>query len=147
MGSMSALRLGGSRKDAWAALLVCSSIIILSALLTPNPSGYGTHERLVPVPCGFRALTRVPCPFCGMTTGFADMAHGRLRAAANANLMAPLGFVVTCALALLGLYGVVSGRGWLPVACHHPAFPRWLLALILAFWLINLALHFGGWHV
>lgn len=120
---------------------------MLSALLPPSPSGFGTHRRLVPVPCGFRALTRVPCPFCGMTTGFAWMARGRIREAANANLMAPIAFMATCLLALLGLYGAVTGRGWLPAALAHPAFPRWLLGVVLAFWLINLTLHFGGWHV
>jgi len=144
---MSALKLGGSRHDAWAALLVCTSALVLAALLQPSPSGYGTHRELFLPPCAFRLLTHLPCPFCGMTTGFAWMAQGEVRAAANANLMAPAGFVATCVLALLGLFGVVTGRGWLPAALAHPRFPKWLLAAILAFWAVNLTLHFGGWHV
>ena len=144
---MSALKLGGSRYDAWTALLVCASALVLSALLQPSASGYGTHRQLCLPPCAFRMVTRLPCPFCGMTTGFAWMAKGQVRRAANANSMAPPGFVATCLLALLGLYGVVSGRGWLPAVLRRPAFPNWLLGIILAFWLVNLALQVEGWHV
>jgi hypothetical protein len=144
---MSWLRLGGGRREAAIALVLCVGTIAVAVVLPPDPRGYGTHTRLLRVPCTFRAITRLPCPLCGMTTGFADMARGRVRAAVNANVMAPAGFVATCLLGLLALYGTVSGRGWLPAALNHPAFASWFLGAILAFWVINLALHFGGWHV
>jgi hypothetical protein len=144
---MSALKLQGSRHDALAALLVCSSMILFSFLLHPNPRGFGTHRQLLLPPCFSRLVTRVPCPFCGMTTGFTWMARGDVAAAARCNLMAPPGFVAGWVLALLGLYGAVTGRGWLPAALAHPRFPRLLLIVIGAFWAANITLTLGWWHV
>ena len=144
---MSALKLQGTRHDAVAALLVCSSIILFAFLLHPNPQGYGTHRQLLLPPCFFRLMTRLPCPFCGMTTGFTWMARGHVGQAARCNLMAPLGFVATCLFALLGLYGVVTGRGWLPRVFSDPGFSRLLLIVIGVSWLANLTLALGLWHV
>jgi len=147
MCGMSGLKLHGSRHDALAALLVCSSIILFSFLLHPDARGFGTHRELLLPPCFFRLVTRMPCPFCGMTTGFTWMARRDVAAAARCNLMAPPGFVAAGMFAVLGLYGVVCGRGWLPRVFSHPRFPKVLLGVILVFWLANLTLAFGLWHV
>jgi hypothetical protein len=42
-------------------------------------------------PCPLRALTGVPCPFCGMTTATVAITHGHWAAADAAN---PLAFLV-----------------------------------------------------
>ena len=94
-------------------------------------------------PCAFRLLSGVPCPFCGMTTGFAQMAHGNFAAAWRANLMAPPAFALTIALALCALYGVIASRPWVPQLARTLSFPRVVLAVILLFWIANLAVHYG----
>jgi Protein of unknown function (DUF2752) len=37
------------------------------------------------IACPLRALTGVPCPFCGLTTSVVDSAHGDVRGALSAN--------------------------------------------------------------
>jgi Protein of unknown function (DUF2752) len=49
--------------------------------------------------CPFRALTGLPCPFCGGTTAASQLGHGNLRGALAAS---PL------ALALLGIWPLVG---------------------------------------
>lgn len=144
---MSGLKLTGTRHDAWAAALVAGAILALSFVLSPSPAGYGTHRKLLMPPCFMRLATSVPCPFCGMTTGFTHMARGHIQDAAQANLMAPAGFVACLIMAFLGLYGAITGRVWLPRLLGEQHFYRVLMILILALWAANLAIHFGGLHV
>ena len=74
--------------------LVLIAGFALSAWLDPDPSGSGTHRQLGLPPCTFRLLLSIPCPSCGMTTSFANLAHGRLFDAARANVAGPpLAFV------------------------------------------------------
>ena len=48
-----------------------------------------TSLRL-PLICPLRAMTGIPCPFCGMTTGTVATLRGDLGAAFRANLFSPL---------------------------------------------------------
>lgn len=48
-----------------------------------------TSLRL-PLICPLRALTGIPCPFCGMTTGTVATLRGDIGAAFRANLFSPL---------------------------------------------------------
>ena len=57
----------------------------LAFSLTPDPKGWGTHQRLGLPPCSFRAMLGIPCPACGMTTSFSYLAHGNPAAALRAN--------------------------------------------------------------
>ena len=78
------------------------------------------------VPCGVRALTGVPCPLCGMTTGVLALARGDVGASLAANPGAVL-LVVAVALALTGRFGGL-GRRLLPLR----------LPLLAAMWLFEL---------
>lgn len=95
----------------WAlALAAAWPVLMLSAWLRPDLRGFGTHQQLGMPPCSFEAVTRVPCPGCGLTTSFASMAHLHVLEAFHAHLMGPLLFVLTLAVALTAPLGV--RRGW-----------------------------------
>ncbi len=133
------------RRNSLPAVLIATAILGLSFLVQPDARGYGTHQRLLLPPCLFHLATGEPCPFCGMTTGFAHMARGEVVAAGHSNLMAPLGFVLTILALLGGLYGLLSGRAWLPQWVNRGPLVRAAPYAIGVFWAANLALrHLGG---
>jgi hypothetical protein len=68
------------------------------------------------VPCLFRALSRVPCPLCGMTTSVCATVTGRMGDAIAAN---PFG-VVLVALAVVLVVTWRRGRVW-----RVPAWVLW----------------------
>jgi hypothetical protein len=83
----------------WAALALASLLVLfVSRLLTPAASGVGTHTQLGLPPCGFLAFFHLPCPACGLTTSFAHLAHGALRASLEAH---PLGLPLFLGLLVL----------------------------------------------
>lgn len=126
------------RNESLQAFVIGTVLIGLSFFLHPDPKGFGTHRQLLMPPCFFRLLTHVPCPFCGMSTGYAQMARGHVRQAAQANLMAPAAFVITGLLALLGLWGLLTRRDWVPRFARGNSFLRILLTIILTFWIANI---------
>jgi len=71
--------------------------LVLARLLAPSPSGHGTHVQLGFLPCTFRVVTGIPCPFCGMTTAFSWMVRGNLINALHVN---PAGAIL-CAMLLI----------------------------------------------
>lgn len=130
----------GDRVEAAVLLLVALAVIVVPALLHPDPSGYGTHTQCLLLPCFFRQLTGVPCPLCGMTTSLAHMARGELVAAFNAHLLGPLLYVLAFLTAGRSLWALIKGM---------PAFPQWLqgpksaqlmLAILLTGWVGNIAM-------
>jgi hypothetical protein len=124
--------------ESLQAALICGTIVALSFVLHPDSHGYGTHRQLLLPPCFFRMATHLPCPFCGMTTGFALMARGRVAAAAQCNFMAPPAFIATVMIALLGLWGLITRRRWIPGFARTKLFAKLLLAVVLAFWIANI---------
>lgn len=131
---------GGVRRNSVPTVLIAAVMLGASFVVQPDPRGYGTHEQLLMPPCLFHLVTGEPCPFCGMTTGFAYMVRGETLAAARANLMAPVGFVLTILALLGGLYGLCTGREWVPTWVRSGALSRALPYLVGAFWAVNLAL-------
>ena len=93
-----------------AAGAVAWPVLGTAAWLHPDARGFGTHQQLGLPPCTFEAMTRVPCPGCGLTTSFAAMAHGHVVEALRAHLMGPLLFALTVAVAAAAPGGV--RRGW-----------------------------------
>jgi hypothetical protein len=126
------------RNESLQAFVIGTTLIALSFVLHPDPHGYGTHRQLLMPPCFFRAVTHLPCPFCGMTTGYTLMARGHVAPAAQCNLMAPPAFALTIILALLGLWGLLTGRDWIPRFARAKVFFNLILAAILVFWVANL---------
>lgn len=96
---------------AWALLGASSWAVISTALwLRPDSRGYGTHQQLGLAPCAFTAATGVPCPGCGLTTSFANLAHGHVFTAFSAHLMGPLLFLIVLAIACYAPYAVTRAR-------------------------------------
>ena len=116
------------------ALLVaaaCLGVLVIAALLTPSPTGVGTHTALHYQPCDFLARTGVPCPSCGMTTSFAWFARGNLVASFYVQ---PLGMVLallTAATFWVSLYMAVTGIPALNLVGTIP--PRYYLFPFFAF--------------
>jgi hypothetical protein len=101
---------------AWA-------ILAIAAWLRPDARGFGTHQQLGLPPCGFEAITHLPCPGCGLTTSFAHMAHGHPIDAFRAHLMGPLLFAIVAALALYSPYAATKARPMRTLLDARPAFP------------------------
>jgi hypothetical protein len=90
-------------------VLGASSLITVSALVTPSPTGMGTHEKLGLPPCTFHKWTGIPCFSCGMTTSWAWMAHGHPWMAIKTQPMGVLLFVATVAAGLASLVFLFRG--------------------------------------
>lgn len=65
------------RVRATIVAVACLGAIGVSAYLSPDPRGFGTHEQLGLPPCISTKFAGAPCPLCGMTTAFSLMAHAR----------------------------------------------------------------------
>jgi hypothetical protein len=115
----------------WLVLAVLPATVIgTAAALTPNPLGHGTHTQLGLPPCGFLVVTGYPCPGCGLTTAFANMADGHVVAAARANSFGVLLFLVSAATVFVSLLALVRGWAVVPVL-ERLAIERWALVLSL----------------
>ena len=133
-----------NRATAAAALLAVVMVLMLARLLQPDPRGYGTHEHLFLPPCMFLKLTHIPCPFCGMTTGFAHMARGEVAAAARCNPGAPLLFLLTCVSGLLSVRGWVAGTAVLPAWATDQRATKWATIFLVVIWVVHISYVFLG---
>jgi|JI9StandDraft_2_1071091.scaffolds.fasta_scaffold106817_1 hypothetical protein len=85
----------------WLFTLLASwPVVGLSFWLRPDARGFGTHQQLGLPPCNFQESTHIPCPGCGLTTSFTNMAHGHVIDAFTAHLMGPPLFLLTVAVAV-----------------------------------------------
>ncbi|MFQ5733941.1 MAG: DUF2752 domain-containing protein [Planctomycetaceae bacterium] len=97
----------------------------VAVMLSPDPRGFGTHQRLGLPPCSIRSSLGIPCPTCGMTTSFANFVRGRFVRSIEANLG---GFVLACACALQIPWSLVSVRRGCLWGMRRP--DLWLLSLL-----------------
>jgi hypothetical protein len=121
--------------------------VALSFVVHPSPAGWGTHALLGLPPCMFHALIGLPCPFCGMTTAFAHMAHGQVAQAFACHVLGPVFF--------LGAWVVAAWSLWCLVRASCPV-PGWAwqsrvqtagLVILAIGWAANVTLailHAGG---
>lgn len=103
-------------------------MLATAAWLDPDPRGFGTHVQLGLPPCGFRWLTGLACPGCGLTTAFAHAIRGEWMLSFSAN---PLGLVLFCGVvACLPIALLGALRGWsLADAVDRFRIGRWALAV------------------
>ena len=122
----------------WAVVIVaaCGGLLGTAAWLAPSNGGYGTHQQLGLPSCGFLSQTGYPCITCGMTTAFADFAHGHwLRSIIDQ----PMGFMLALATAILGilsLTAIATGRAvWINWYRVNPVRTVWAVVfLFFAAW-------------
>jgi hypothetical protein len=102
-------------------------------LIMAHTGGHGLE-------CPLRALTGVPCPFCGLTTATVALTHGHFASAATTSPLAYLVAVLTLGTAPVlvarnaGL--VTPPRAWSPAARRRTA---WVVAVVVALsWVFQL---------
>ena len=104
--------MAGSRALWLALALAAIALLALARWLDPS-HGFGTHEAFGLAPCGFRSSTGLPCPACGLTTAFAELARGDLLSSLRAH---PLGLPLFAAIAatpIIALRAAQRGEGLL----------------------------------
>lgn len=128
----------GNRVESGLVLLLVAMMLMVAAVLRPDEAGFGTHMRLVPVPCIFRWLTGLPCPMCGMSTALAHMARGEVLAALRCHVLGPVAYVG--AWLLLGWSGWVLARGTplIPAAVRGTRVASIALTIVGGAWLVNI---------
>lgn len=97
----------------WSLFLVAG--FSLAASVSPDPRGFGTHQRFWPGmrPCSFMEYFQIPCPSCGMTTSFAHFVRGQWLSSARAN-PAGLLLAIVCAVQIPWCWiSVRVGRFWM----------------------------------
>lgn len=68
-------------------------VIVAAALLTPSTETLTLFGFEVPMMCGFRRMTGIGCPGCGLTRSFTFMAHGDPITAFQMNVLGPVLFL------------------------------------------------------
>jgi len=124
-----------------AAILVDSAMARI--LLFADAERVYFLGRPIPIACGFRRATGLPCPTCGLTRGMVLALHGNLAAAWN---VVPAGPVF-----ILGALGIgVALLGYAAVAPRsRPASlataRRWMARAGLAYGAAAVVMWLGGW--
>ncbi len=134
--SLRLIRLNAVERGLCAGMIVVIlGVFAVAYCLHPDPSGHGTHTQLGLLPCGTMKYLGVPCPFCGMTTAFALLSHGRLYEGIAAQPAGALLFAIAAAAAPLLLLSAVTGRGLsLPAPRHQKRLFLTAGALLVLAW-------------
>jgi hypothetical protein len=126
----------GGRALALLIAITCLAILVTAALLTPSPTGEGTHQNMGFQSCQFLRTTNVPCPTCGMTTSTSWFARGNWLASFYVQPMGFLFALFTAATFWGALYIAISGRPSYRLLRHLPMRHAllWLMAFAIAAW-------------
>lgn len=129
------------RARAAAAAVGALALLVLGAVLVPDGRGVGTHEQLGLPPCTTYRLFGFPCPFCGMTTAFAHMAHGHAVEAFQTQPAGALAFVGAIGYAVFNT--IVAGTARAPAMFKRRAVRRAMwqvgIAVVACAWLYKIA--------
>ncbi len=131
-------RRSGDRFEAFLVVFLAAALLIGAAILTPAADGYGTHRSMLVVPCIFRTITHIPCPFCGLTTAYAHMARLQIGPAFGAHVLGPLAYLFTWAAGLWGLYALAARSRVIPAWMSSKRGTTIFLLIVAAGWLVNI---------
>ena len=136
-----ASRRGSTRLVPAIIFALGAGVLGVSAYLTPDPTGLGTHTQLLLPACGFYLATGYPCPTCGYTTAFALAAHGQIWASLRTQPAGAVLALAVCALTLVSGYALVTGSTLAPVGrLLRPALFIAAGALVLGAWVYKVLL-------
>ena len=71
-----------SKRLAWIIMATMTAVMLTSMIYRPVPVKPGEEYFTV---CGFKNLTGLPCPGCGLTHSFCEIGKGHLASAVNWN--------------------------------------------------------------
>jgi hypothetical protein len=124
----------------------CLALLIVAAMLEPDPRGIGSHRTMGLDPCQFEYRTGVPCITCGMTTSFAHFVRGQLPASFYVQPMGMILALLTAIVFWAALYIAVTARPVHRVLRFFPLklylFP--LFALMIVAWIWKIGIHVTG---
>ncbi len=122
----------------WAGIIAlgCLTVLVVAAVLRPDPSGMGTHQQLGLPPCGFKSVFGLPCPTCGMTTSFTNAAHAHPVAAVQAQPFGAILALISAITFWLSLHVAITGStlGLTAGQLIGPRLPWLLIGGLLAGW-------------
>ena len=111
-------RLLSRRVVALVVVLACGTVLGFAAWLTPSASGMGTHTQLGLPPCSWITTMDLPCPTCGYTTAFSNVAHGNFLTAIEAQPFGAVAGFATAVFFLGGLVVLVTGAPLGGILCR-----------------------------
>jgi len=126
--------------ESWSYVGVVAIFWALARWLEPSSGAAVLPGAWFP-PCPLKALSGIPCPFCGLTTGIAWLAHWHWREAWNSNILSPVVAVLSVALVVYSMaFRLLSGTA---VDLELSTCTRqrlWLAGgfLVALSWLVNL---------
>lgn len=128
------------RLTCYALAALAALAIALSFFMSPDPRGHGSHEQLGLPPCVTLTALRAPCPFCGMTTSFCNMSHGRFVEAFRSHPTGPLLYAILWLSLPFHLYWARTRRSLLAVATDWPLERpvTWGFVAVLIGWALKL---------
>ena len=117
----------------WSLFLIAGFGIAIQT--TPDPRGFGTHQRFGFAPCVIRNQLSIPCPSCGMTTSFSHFVRGQIRQSAKANTTGLVLALVCVAMIPWSWISVYRKQLWL--VANPENFLLWLLCTLITITLIE----------
>jgi hypothetical protein len=108
----------GVRVGLAAVAVTLAAVFGVAVYLNPyGPDGsartMATHTQLGLPQCNMVTLTGYPCPTCGMTTSFALLVRGDVRASLRANWVGTVTALSWAGLLVWSLASLAAGRLWL----------------------------------
>lgn len=116
-----------------------AACLVVARMLTPSPTGYGTHLQVIPIPCLWRAVTGLPCPSCGLTTALAWMARGEIARAWHSNPCGPFVYLAAWVFLAWGLLAAAFGVADPGEALNRRPVIAGVICMYIAVWLVRLA--------
>ena len=127
---------------AWLLLSGAASIAVVARAATPLPGGPRLWGLALPG-CPFRAVSGLPCPFCGLTTGTVYLAHGAWAQSWHSSVLAPLFAAAVAGVAVYSVIAVIAAGRVADVRAGRRVWAA-VIALAAFSWAVNLYRHFAG---
>jgi len=121
---------------------VSTSAILLGRMMTPSPTGVGTHQQFGLPACLMLTLTGIPCPSCGLTTSFSHAAHLEFSQAVQVQPFGLLVFFLAVASIPISILIMTRHKPFSDLLFSRSAnrIMYWLLSLYIVSWIYKIIL-------